>query len=116
MKPAPTSGLPVSIFVGMTDVGDGNADDVFLAAAAADDLDGVGLEDGHFLGPVRAAVAVDGDLAETSPVRRNVPVLGVGCWVHAGCWDHAELLLGEKVGSRDHCVVGGIHCGGRRGP
>ena len=49
MKPAPTSGLPVSIFVGMTDVGDGNADDVLLAAAAADDLDGVGLEDGHFL-------------------------------------------------------------------
>ena len=93
MKPAPTSGLPVSIFVGMTDVGDGNADDVLLAATPADDLDGVGLEDGHLLRPVRAAVAVDGDLAGTSPVGRNVPVLGVGCWVHAG------LFLGEKVES-----------------
>ena len=51
------------------------------------------LEDGHLLGSVRAAVAVDGDLAGTSPVGRNVPVLGVGCWVHAG------LFLGEKVES-----------------
>ena len=37
----------------------GDADDVFLAAATADDLDGVGLDDGHLLGPVGAAVAVD---------------------------------------------------------
>ena len=75
---------------------------MLLAAASADDLDGVGLEHGHLLGPVRAAVAVDGDLAGTSPVGRNVPVLGVGCWGHAG------LFLGEKVGSSEYCVgVGG---------
>ena len=36
---------------------------MFLAATTADDLDGVGLEDCHLFGPVRAAVAVDGDLA-----------------------------------------------------
>ena len=71
----------------------GDARDVFLAAATTDDLDGVRLDDGHFLGPMGAAVAVDGDFARTSPVGRELPVLGVGCWVHAG------LFLGEKVES-----------------
>ena len=42
---------------------DGDAGDVLPAAATADYLNGVGLDDGHFLGTVRAAVAVDGDLA-----------------------------------------------------
>ena len=40
-----------------------DAGDVFLAAATADYLDGVGLDDGHFLGTVGATIAVDGDLA-----------------------------------------------------
>ena len=44
---------------------EGDAGNVFSAAATADDLDGVRLDDGHLLGSVRAAVAVYGDFADS---------------------------------------------------
>ena len=44
-------------------VTDGDAGDVLPAAAPTDNLDGMGLDDGHFLWPLGAAVAVDGDFA-----------------------------------------------------
>ena len=40
---------------------DGDAGDVLPAAATTDDLDCMGLDDGHLFWPMGAAVAVDGD-------------------------------------------------------
>ena len=74
----------------------GDSGDVFPATAAADDLDGVGLDDGHLLGPVRAAVAIDRELAVRAYRADSM------CWVlGARCWDHAWLFLWEKVGVMD---------------
>ena len=90
-----------------------DADDVLSAAATADDLDGVGLDDGHLLGPVRAAVAVDGELAVRADLAGQAyragagfQVLGAGCGGHArfgpvgesrGCGFASEALYGEGV-------------------
>ena len=81
----------------MRDRRQGDAGDVFSAAAAADDLDGVGLDDGHFLGTVGAAVAVDSELAVRDFASRAYRA-GSWCWgLGTGCWGHVWLFLGEKV-------------------
>ena len=80
---------------GGSQVTDGNAGDVLPAAAATDDLDGMGLDDGHFLGPLWAAVAVDGDFASReSHAGGKIRVLGVGVAAEAV----SGFLSGRVVG------------------